>query len=157
MDLCRSCTSLSSIALYDESLNASQVSFYTFVSPLASSMMAPGLPEIGIKYGITSETILAMTLSIFLLSFAMGPLVLAPLSEMYGRTWVSNFITRLPDFTSNHRILQVLHIGNIFSVAFNIGCAYAPNTNALIGLRFLCMSSCIFKEEPVYSCATLIL
>lgn len=66
-----------------------QVSFYTFVSPLASSMMAPGLPEVAEKYNITSETIVAMTLSIFLLTFAIGPLFLAPLSEMYGRTWVS--------------------------------------------------------------------
>ena len=39
--------------------------------------------------GITNPTILAMTLSVFLISFALGPLVLAPLSEMYGRTWVS--------------------------------------------------------------------
>lgn len=52
--------------------------------------MAPGLPAIGEHFGITSETILAMTLSIFLLTFAIGPLFLAPLSEMYGRTWVSS-------------------------------------------------------------------
>jgi hypothetical protein len=64
------------------------ISYYTFIPPLASSMMAPGLPEIGEKYGVESETIIAMTLSIFLASFAIGPLFLAPLSEMYGRTWV---------------------------------------------------------------------
>jgi hypothetical protein len=34
--------------------------------------MAPGLPDIAIKYGITNETIVAMTLSIFLISFAIG-------------------------------------------------------------------------------------
>jgi hypothetical protein len=34
--------------------------------------MAPGLPEVAIKYGITNETIIAMTLSIFLISFAFG-------------------------------------------------------------------------------------
>ena len=74
--------------------------------------MAPGLPEIGKVYGITNETTLALTLSIFLLSFAIGvsstplncshfilihsnskPLFLAPLSEMYGRTWVIIFIS----------------------------------------------------------------
>ncbi|KDQ31851.1 hypothetical protein PLEOSDRAFT_48881 [Pleurotus ostreatus PC15] len=94
------------------------VSLYTFASPLASSMMAPGLPEVAIRYGITDSTTLAMTLSIFLLSFALGPLILAPLSEIYGRTWI-------------------LHIGNLFSIAFNFGCAFAPNTGALIGFRFL--------------------
>ncbi|KAF6764235.1 multidrug resistance protein 4 [Ephemerocybe angulata] len=94
------------------------VSAYTFVSPLASSMMAPGIPEIAIRYGITNSTIIALTLCIFLLSFAIAPLLLAPLSEMYGRTWV-------------------LHIGNLFTVGFSLGCAFAPNTGALIAFRFL--------------------
>ncbi|KAL0960065.1 hypothetical protein HGRIS_011713 [Hohenbuehelia grisea] len=94
------------------------VSMYTFVSPLASSMMAPGLPEVALKYGVTDSTILALTLSIFLVSFALGPLVLAPLSEIHGRTWV-------------------LHINNLFSIAFNIGCAFSPTVGSLIGFRFL--------------------
>ena len=34
---------------------------------------------------------------------------------------------------------QVLHIGNLTLIAFSLGCAFAPNTGALIGLRFLCM------------------
>ena len=42
------------------------------MSPLASSMMAPGLPEIAIKYGITNATVVALTLSIFLLAYALG-------------------------------------------------------------------------------------
>jgi MFS family permease len=45
---------------------------YTFVSPLSSSMLAPGLPEIAEKYSIENVTILSMTLSIFLLTFAIG-------------------------------------------------------------------------------------
>ncbi|KAF5381298.1 hypothetical protein D9615_008391 [Tricholomella constricta] len=94
------------------------VSLYTFVSPLASSMMAPGLEDVAIKYDITNSTIVALTLSIYLLSFAIGPLILAPLSEMYGRTWV-------------------LHIGNIFSLGFILGCAFSPNTGSLIAFRFL--------------------
>ena len=49
-----------------------QISAYTFVTPLASSMMAPGIPEVAMKYGITNSTIIALTLSIFLLSFAFG-------------------------------------------------------------------------------------
>ena len=34
--------------------------------------MAPGLPEIAIKYGITNSTIIALTLSTFILSFAFA-------------------------------------------------------------------------------------
>ncbi|KAJ7825428.1 multidrug resistance protein 4 [Mycena leptocephala] len=36
-------------------------------------------------YHITNATILALTLSIFLISYGIAPLILAPLSEMYGR------------------------------------------------------------------------
>lgn len=62
---------------------------YTLVSPLASSTLAPALPEIAELYGIRNDTLIGLVLSIFLLSFAIGPLILAPLSEIYGRTWVS--------------------------------------------------------------------
>ncbi|OJA18265.1 hypothetical protein AZE42_05821 [Rhizopogon vesiculosus] len=96
----------------------SLVSLYTFVTPLASSIMAPGLPDVAIKYGITNPTVTALTLSIFLLSFALGPLLLAPLSEMYGRVWV-------------------LHLGNLFFLVFNLGCALSPNVTCLIIFRFL--------------------
>ncbi|TFK72091.1 multidrug resistance protein 4 [Pluteus cervinus] len=94
------------------------VSLYTFIAPLASSMIAPGLPEIGTQYHITSSTELNLVLSIFLLSFAFAPLILAPLSEMYGRTWV-------------------LHIGNLLSIGINLGCAFVKTKQSLIALRFL--------------------
>ena len=35
-------------------------------------MMAPGMQEIALKYGITNSTVLALTLSIFLLALAIG-------------------------------------------------------------------------------------
>ena len=100
-------------------------------------MMAPGLPDIALKYAITNSTILALTLSIFLLSFALGPLFLAPLSEMYGRVWVC------PTLSSNISLHshQVLHISNLVSLSFNLGCALAPNTGSFIVFRFLSASS----------------
>jgi hypothetical protein len=49
-----------------------QVSAYGFVLPLSSPVMAPGLPEIAIKYGITNSTIIGLTLSTFILSFAFA-------------------------------------------------------------------------------------
>ena len=50
-----------------------QVSLYTFVSPqVGSAMMAPGLPEVATKYGITNSTVLALTLSIYLISFGIA-------------------------------------------------------------------------------------
>ncbi|KAL5508004.1 hypothetical protein ACEPAH_5622 [Sanghuangporus vaninii] len=97
---------------------AALVSFYTFVSPVSSSMMAPALPRIKDHYDISSPTILNMTLTIFLLAYAIGPLFLSPLSEVVGRRWV-------------------LHISNIAFLIFNIACAFAPDIGSLIGFRFL--------------------
>lgn len=81
-------------------------------------MMAPGLPQIAEHYDITSETITALTLSIFLLTFAIGPLFCGPLSEMYGRTWV-------------------YHIANLLFLAFNLGCAFSETVGILLGFRLL--------------------
>ncbi|KAG2156043.1 major facilitator superfamily domain-containing protein [Suillus clintonianus] len=96
----------------------SVVSLYALVTPLASAIMAPSLPDLAINFGITDPTVLALTLSIFVLSNAIGPLFAAPLSEVYGRVWV-------------------LHLGNLFFLAFNLGCALSPNTVSLIVCRFL--------------------
>lgn len=94
------------------------LALYTFVTPLASSIMAPGLPDVAIKYGITDPTVTALTLSIFVLSLAIGPLFAAPLSEVYGRVWI-------------------LHLSNLSFLVFNLGCAFAPNTSAFLAFRFL--------------------
>ena len=76
-----------------------QVSMYTFVSPLASSMMAPGLPILAVNYDIKSQTVLALTLSIYLLSFGIGVsrrqtpwLALRPNSHLASipRSWIGN-------------------------------------------------------------------
>jgi len=51
---------------------------------MSSAMMAPALAPIGHDLHMTeAETLLA--LSIFVLSFALGPLILSPLAEVYGR------------------------------------------------------------------------
>jgi MFS family permease len=51
-------------------------------------MMAPGLPQIGEHFHETSSTIIGMSLSILLLAWVFSPLVIAPLSEMYGREYI---------------------------------------------------------------------
>ncbi|KAJ7033667.1 multidrug resistance protein 4 [Mycena alexandri] len=94
------------------------VSLYLFVAPLANTLMAPGLSEIRARYEIESPTVLAMTVCIFYLPYGIGPLILGPLSEMYGRKWV-------------------LHIGNLCCMIFHLGCAFAPSTAVLIIFRFL--------------------
>lgn len=97
---------------------AGVVAFYTFISPVSSSMMAPALPDIANFYNSSSETMIAMTLTIFLLAYATGPLVASPLTEVLGRRWV-------------------LHVSNVLFLLFNLACAYAPDVGTLIAFRFL--------------------
>lgn len=59
-----------------------------------------------------------ISLSIFVLAWAVGPFFLAPLSEVYGR-------------------VHVLQISNLFFLAFNIGCGFAQNRAEIIVFRFL--------------------
>ncbi|KAG8925807.1 hypothetical protein FRC02_009391 [Tulasnella sp. 418] len=91
---------------------------YTFLSPLASTMMAPALGDIAEEFRIRNSTVVALTLSIYLLAIAVGPLFIAPLSEIYGRK-------------------IALNIGIVLFVIFSVACALAPNTAALIIFRFL--------------------
>jgi MFS family permease len=71
-----------------------------------------------VDFGITNSTVAAFTVSIFLLGFAIGPMVIAPLSELYGRLWL-------------------YHVCNVCFLAFGIGCAVAPNLGSFLALRFL--------------------
>lgn len=87
-------------------------------SPLVSSMMAPGVQLVMEDFNTTSPTFATFVVSIFVLGFACGPLLLAPLSELYGRVIIYN--------TTN-----VLFLG------FTILCAVSQNTSMLLAFRFL--------------------
>lgn len=54
-------------------------------------MIAPAIPDMAISLHITSSVTANLVLTIFLLAFAFGPLVLSPISEVWGRLWVSHF------------------------------------------------------------------
>lgn len=90
----------------------------TFISPLASSMFAPGVSFMDATFHNTSTILSSLTVSIFVLGYVIGPLILAPLSEIYGRRFV-------------------LTGANVFFCVWQIGCALAPNLSALIVFRFL--------------------
>ncbi|KAF8994689.1 MFS polyamine transporter [Cyathus striatus] len=94
------------------------VSSFTFISPVSSSMIAPASAQLASDFGITSHTITAMTVSVFVLGYAVGPLILGPLSEIYGRS-------------------RVLQMANLFYLAWNTGCGFAQNKSQLIAFRFL--------------------
>ncbi|TEB30734.1 MFS polyamine transporter [Coprinellus micaceus] len=94
------------------------VSAFTFISPVSSSMVAPAGMEIARQFNIHSPVLAAMTVSVFILGYAVGPLFLGPLSELYGRS-------------------VVLQVSNLFYLAWNLGCGFAQNKSQLIAFRFL--------------------
>jgi MFS family permease len=87
-------------------------------SPMASSLCAPGTSLTLAEYNTESKTIGSLMISIFVLGYAVGPLFLAPLSELYGRTLIIN-------------------VSSAFFNAFILGCSFAPNMSSLIVMRLL--------------------
>lgn len=81
-------------------------------------MFAPGIPQVMEEFGSTSNTLATFLVSIFVLGFAFGPLLMAPMSEIYGR-------------------LPVYNICNVLFVIFTILSAVATNIGMLLAVRFL--------------------
>ncbi|GAM40362.1 hypothetical protein TCE0_038r12657 [Talaromyces pinophilus] len=88
--------------------NVVMVSALTFVTPFASSMFAPAINQVMAEMGTTNRDIGSFGVSIYLLGYAFGPLVLGPCSELYGR-------------------LIVYHICALLFILCNVACA-APLT-----------------------------
>jgi len=81
-------------------------------------MYAPGAAQLAMEFKTTDRTTVAFTVSIYLLGFSLAPMVLSPLSEVYGR-------------------LIIYHTSNIFFLAFNLGCALSSSISMFIVFRFL--------------------
>lgn len=66
----------------------------------------------------SSETIGAFVVSVYLLGFCFGPLIIAPLSELYGR-------------------MPLYHISNVLFLIFIVACAVSTDLPMFIVFRFL--------------------
>ncbi|TVY32820.1 MFS transporter [Lachnellula subtilissima] len=97
---------------------------FLLTANLAATMFAPGAAALAKEFHITSSTVTSLTVSIYLAGFAVGPMFIAPLSELYGR-------------------LVIYHTCNVFYIGFIIGCALSKNTGMFLVFRFLagCASS----------------
>lgn len=92
------------------------VALATLAVALVSSAYTGGLKQIILEFGISQE-LATLGVSLFVVGFAVGPLLWAPLSEVFGR--------------------QVLFFLTYAALtAFNAGCAGATNSWSLIILRF---------------------
>lgn len=77
---------------------------------MSSATVAPALEAIADDLKIRSQTLLIMSLSVYLLGSAIVPLVSSPLSEMYGR-------------------VIILSASNIVYIIFNALCGIAKTQN----------------------------
>ncbi|KAF4333709.1 multidrug resistance [Fusarium beomiforme] len=92
----------------------------------ASTTYSGGLASILMQFHVSTEVAI-LGISMFVLGFAIGPLLWAPLSELYGR--------QIPFFISFMAL-----------TAFNAGAAGSPTVAALIILRFFAGS---FGSSPL--------
>ncbi|EFX02153.1 msf membrane transporter [Grosmannia clavigera kw1407] len=97
-----------------------------FAGSLGSSIVAPAQAAIAAEMAISRE-VTVLLMSLFLLGFAVGPMVWAPVSEAYGRRW-----SMLP-------ALMVLGL-------FSIGSARSRTPAALLATRLL---GGVFGSAPV--------
>lgn len=98
--------------------NVGIVSTLTFVTQLASSMIAPGVPALMAEFGSSSTLLASFVVSVYVLGFAVGPLILAPGSELVGRK-------------------VIYDICNLVFTVFSAACAVSTNLGMLIVFRFL--------------------
>lgn len=89
-------------------VNTILLSALTFNTLMSSTMVAPALSQIRLDLKIVSDTQTQLVLSIFVLSYAVGYFVWAPLSEVYGRK-------------------KVLQVANLWFLMWNLVCGFARN------------------------------
>ncbi|KAL8904906.1 MAG: hypothetical protein Q9207_002972 [Kuettlingeria erythrocarpa] len=94
------------------------VSAITFVTPLASSMFAPAIPQVSSEFKNTSSALSSFAVSVYILGFGIGPLILSPSSELWGRNVVFN-------------------VTNVLFIAFTAACALSTSLPMLTAFRFL--------------------
>ncbi len=85
---------------------------------MATTIIAPGIALVVVEFSVNNVSIATLSVSIYLLGFAIGPLTIASLSELYGR-------------------LVVTHTCNALFILFVVGCALSKNINQFIIFRFL--------------------
>jgi multidrug resistance protein len=81
-------------------------------------MLAPGVPLVLAEFQTDNNQAATFVVSAFVLGFAFGPLIVAPLSELYGRT-------------------KVYHVSNTLFTILTVACAVSNSIGMLIAFRFL--------------------
>jgi MFS family permease len=86
---------------------------------LGTIICAPVVPQILSEFHSQNTVYTTLLVSIWELGEVVSPLIVAPLSELYGRFWL-------------YQICNGLYI------VFSVGCALSRNIHMLVAFRFLC-------------------
>ncbi|KAH8786362.1 putative MFS transporter [Hyaloscypha sp. PMI_1271] len=98
--------------------HVAMVSIIIFQTNLSTTISAPGSGILMKDFHQDNAIIRNLTVSIFLLGFTLGPLVMAPLSELYGR-------------------LIVYHLSIATFIVFLMGCGWSESIVSFLILRFI--------------------
>jgi MFS family permease len=94
------------------------ISMYKFVSSLASSSPSLALDAIGDDLEITNSVVQVLPLSIYILGYAIGPLLIAPLGDTFGR-------------------IRLLQSSSMVFVVTNVGAGFASDSATMLAMRLL--------------------
>ncbi|GJP91876.1 efflux pump antibiotic resistance protein [Aspergillus niger] len=93
------------------------ISGFVLMSPLPTTIVSPAIDTIAEELNVTVTVQKPMVMSIFLLGYAIGPMFISPMSEIWGRT----------------RVLQTF---NFVFLIFNTACGVARSIEQLLAFRF---------------------
>lgn len=102
-------------------------------STFASSAPSGITQDVMRRFGMSQE-VAVLCISLFVAGYCVGPLLWGPLSETYGRR-------------------PIFVVAFIVYTAFQVGCALAPNTGAMLAFRFL---SGTFAASPLTNSGALL-
>jgi MFS family permease len=91
-------------------------------------MFASALEQVMREFRSTNPSPASFVVPVYILGYAVGPLFMAPLSELYGH-------------------LPVYHVSNALFVVFTIACAVSSNLDMLVAFRVL--DGCLGSTPPV--------
>ncbi|OAQ73260.1 major facilitator superfamily transporter [Pochonia chlamydosporia 170] len=96
-------------------------------STMGSALPCMAMPEIEGTFGSLSQEERVLPISIFLLGYVFGPVIWAPLSEQFGRKYLT---------TATFLVFAL----------FTMACALSPTWSSLLGFRLCCG---IFASAPI--------
>lgn len=100
------------------------------ISPFAIDMYLPAFDDLAADFRVT-ETAISLTLSSYFIGLALGQVIYGPLLDRFGRT-------------------RPLAVGLTLFVLTSVGCAFAPDIETLIALRFVqAMGGCVAQVASV--------